>query len=255
MIRRLNYTGRIKIHRTDVSLATREEAGTLCFDANLRLRDYELPAEALVFVEAYRQTTWMRFPFGTVANLQPPPPEKRLLTEFDSADEIRFRVKVTQAHDEHILLAAADRIPLAKPEDDSDSESLLEVRSAELGDELWCVDLDDEPRLLVNKSAAPDWRQLARSPVFFALVYPAVLRQVLTNVLTSGHRDTDDETDWRSKWLRFASLLPGMDPQPPEKQEGMEAALRWAEDAVAAFARKLGLKDKFTAAWHSKEGA
>lgn len=255
MIRRLNYTGRIKIHRADVKLATREENGVLSFDADLRLHDYELPAEALVFVEAYRQTTWMRFPFGTVASLQPPPPEKRLLGEFDSADEIRFRVKVTQAHDEHILLAAADRIPLAKPEDDADQESLLEVWGEDLGDELWRVDIDDEPRLLVNKTAAPDWRQLARSPVFFALVYPAVLRQVLTNVLAGGHRDTDDETEWRSKWLRFASLLPGMDPQPPDKQDGVEAALRWAEEAVEAFARRQGLKEKFTTAWHSKEGA
>jgi hypothetical protein len=255
MIRRLNYTGRIKIHRADVSLATREENGSLRFDAELRLHDYELPAEALVFVEAYRQTTWMRFPFGTVANLQPPPPEKRLLAEFDSADEIRFRVKVTQARDEHILLAAADRIPLGKPEEDADRDSLLPVSPAELGDELWRVDLDDEPRLLVNKSAAPDWRQLAQSAIFFALVYPAVLRQVLTSILAGGHRDTDDETDWRSKWLRFASLLPGMDPQPPPKQEGEDAALRWAEDAVAAFARKQALKEKFTAAWHSKEGA
>jgi hypothetical protein len=253
MIRRLNYTGRIKIHRTDVSLATRVENGILYFDADLRLHDYELPAEALVFVEAYRQTTWMRFPFGTVANLQPPPPVKRRLAEFDSADEIRFRVKVTQARDEHILLAAADRIPLAKLEEDSDRESLLPVFPMELGDELWRVDLDDEPRLLVNKSAAPDWRQLAQSSIFLALVYPAVLREVLTNILTSGHRDTDDETDWNSRWLRFASLLPGMDPQPPEKAEGVEPALRWAEDAVAAFARKQTLKEKFTAAWHKDD--
>lgn len=105
------------------------------------------------------------------------------------------------------------------------------------------------------KATAPDWRQLAQSPVFFALVYPAVLRQVLANVLAGGHRDTDDDTDWRSRWLRFATLQPGMDPQPPEKQEGLEAALRWEEDAVAAFARKQALKEKFTAAWHSKEGA
>jgi len=255
MIRRLNYTGRIKIHRADVRLATREDDGALSFDADLRLHDYELPAEALVFVEAYRQTTWMRFPFGTVANLLPPPTEQRRLAEFDSADGIRFRVKVTQAHDEHILLAAADRIPLAQPEDDAERESLLPVVPAELGDELWRVDLSDEPRLLVNKSAASDWRQLAKSPIFVSLVYPSVLRQVLTDILADGHRDTDDEADWRSNWLRFAARLPGMNPHPPEKDEGEEAAARWVEDAVAGFARKLALKAKFTEAWHSKGGS
>lgn len=254
MIRRLNYTGRVKIFRSDVRLATHAAKDGLSFDAQVRLLDYALPAEALVFVEAYRQTTWMRFPFGTVANLQPPPPEQRRLSEFDSPEGILFRVKVTQAKDEHILLAAADRIPLAEPDKDADKESLLPVVPAELGDELWRVDLDDEPRLLVNKSATSDWQQLALSPVFVSLVYPSALRQVLNNVLASGHRDTEDDTDWRSKWLRFASLQPGMDPELPPKENGEEAALHWVDDAVAAFAKKLTLRDKFTEAWQPKEG-
>src|SRR5688572_6879666 len=133
MIRRLNYTGRIKIHRADVLLATRELDGVLVFDADLRLQDYELPADALVFIEAYRQTKWMRFGFGTVATLQPPPPEQRQLTEFESPEGIRFRVKITQAENEHILLADADRISLSQPEGDADTESLLEVVPANLG--------------------------------------------------------------------------------------------------------------------------
>jgi len=58
-------------------------------------------------------------------------------------------------------LAAADRIPLGKPEDEADKETLLPVVPVELGDEVWRVDLDDEPRLLVNKSASADWRQMA----------------------------------------------------------------------------------------------
>ncbi|MBI2949003.1 MAG: hypothetical protein HYY23_15285 [Verrucomicrobia bacterium] len=254
MIRRLNYTGRIKIRRGDVRLTTREVDGVWAFDADLRLKDYELPADALVFVEAYRQTSWMRFPFGTVAAIHAPPLEKRRLIEFDSVEGIRFRVKVTQPHDEHILLAAADRIPLGEPEDDANKESLLPVVPFELGDELWQVDLDDEPRLLVNKSASADWRLMALSPVFVSLVYPAVLREVLRSVLASGHRDTEDDSEWRSKWLRFATLLPGVDPEPPSEDDGEDAALRWVNDAVAAFAKKLALKEKFFAAWHLKEG-
>ena len=252
MIRRLNYTGRIKIHRTDLKLATREENGVFSFDAKLHLIDYELPAEALVFVEAYRQTTWMRFPFGTVANLQPP--ENCVLSEFESIEQIRFRVKVTQAENEHILLAEADRIPLARPDENAERESILPVHPAELGDELWQVDMEDEPRLLVNKSVTADWRQLAQSPLFVSLVYPAVLRQILAHILAEGFRDTDDESEWRSKWLRFATLLPGVDPEVPAKQESEEVALRWAEDAIAAFARKLALKEKFAEVWQQPKG-
>lgn len=252
MIRRLNYTGRIKVHRTDVRLATREVGGALSFDADLRLIDYELPAEALVFVEAYRQTTWMRFSFGTVAAMQPP--VDLWLNEFDSPDGILFRVKVTQAKDEHVLLAVADRIPLAQPDQNADQESLLEAVPWELGDELWRLDLDGEPRLLVNVSATADWRQLAKSPVFVALVYPAVLRQILMNILAQEHRDTDDDSDWRSKWLRFATLLPGVDPELPAKDADDDEYRRWSDDAVTAFAKKLTLKEKFKTAWETREG-
>ena len=152
-------------------------------------------------------------------------------------------------------MAAADRIPLGKPEDEADKETILQVVPFELGDEVWRVDLDDEPRLLVNKSASADWRQMALSPVFVSLVYPSALRQILTTILASGHRDAEDDTDWRSKWLRFATLLPGVDPEAPPKEEGEDAELRWVDEAVAAFARKLGLKEKFSGAWPLKEGA
>ena len=255
MIRRLNYTGRVKVHRTDVRLATRENGGALSFEANLCLTDYELPAEALVFVEAYRQTTWMRFPFGTVAAMRPP--TDCSLYEFDSPEGILFRVKVTQARDEHVLLAVADRIPLAEPDQDADQESLLEAVPVELGDELWRIDWSIEPRLLVNISAAAaDWRQLAKSPVFLGLVYPQVLREILGGVLNEhGHRDIDDDSDWRSKWLRFATLLPGVDPQLPAKDAEPDETRRWTDDAVAAFAKKLSLKDKFRTAWEAKGDA
>ncbi len=254
MIRRLNYTGRIKVHRADLRLGTREIGGALSFDADLRLIDYELPAEALVFVEAYRQTTWMRFAFGTVAAMRPP--VDCWLHEFDSPDGILFRVKVTQARDEHVLLAVADRIPLAQPDQDADQESLLEAVPAELGDELWRLDWGVEPRLLVNISAAADWRQLAKSPVFLGLVYPQVLREILGCVLNEhGHRDIDDDSDWRSKWLRFATLLPGVDPELPAKDAEPDDTRRWTDDAVAAFAKKLSLKEKFKTAWEKKEGA
>ena len=65
MIRRFNYTDRLRIRRSDVRIVLRDENGKLEFDADLRaLADYDLPPDSLVFIEAYRQTNWMRFPFG-----------------------------------------------------------------------------------------------------------------------------------------------------------------------------------------------
>jgi hypothetical protein len=68
MRRRLNYTGRVKINRSDVFIAIQKKDELLIFDADLKLDDYGLPADSQIYIEAYRQTVWMRFLFGTVAN-------------------------------------------------------------------------------------------------------------------------------------------------------------------------------------------
>ena len=244
MIRRFNYTGRAKILRQDIKLALAETDGHVIFEGSLDLAEYELPPDALVFLEAYRQTKWMRFPLGSVGNVVFPPPYLRRLTEFEAGDHILFRIKVTPPTGEHKLLAAADRVPVARPEDLGKRDSLLEVAPAELGDEIWRLDLDDRPQLQINKSATDNWKQLAQSKLFQALVYPGVLRQILESILDQDWNDSTGD-DWRSQWLRFASLLPGMGDPPVE--EGGRAA--WVEDAVSAFAKKHSFKKAFVDAW------
>jgi hypothetical protein len=249
VIRRLNYTGRVRIRREDVLIHVGSADEGFPVSANLALGEYDFPSDALVSLEAYRQTTWMRFPYGTVGDIQAPQPENRSLAEFDVPDGVLFRLKITQAGDKHILLGVADRIPAGSPSDDADREPLLPVVPAQLGDEIWQLDASDEPRLLVNKSVVSDWRQLAISPVFVALVYPAALRQILESILLwQQHRDVDDEYDWRSKWLRFAIFLPGVDRELPDKEDE-DATKQWIADAVAAFSEKLTLGEKFAEAW------
>src|ERR1700728_3479645 len=92
--RRLNYTSRHKINREHAQIVTHDGAagGPPTFDATLTLAGYSLPGPARVFVEAYRQTAWQRFDFGTIGICTPP--ENRLLTEFGVMDGVQFRVKV-----------------------------------------------------------------------------------------------------------------------------------------------------------------
>src|SRR5258708_5063469 len=106
MIRRFNYTDRLRIRRSDIRIVLREKDGQLEFDADLRsLAEYDLPPDSFVFVEAYRQTNWMRFDFGQLGAISPD--ANRVLSQFDSADGILFRVKVTPNGDTHTLLAEA----------------------------------------------------------------------------------------------------------------------------------------------------
>jgi hypothetical protein len=249
MIRRLNYTGRVKVRREDVAVTVDAYEDGFAVSAGLSLEDYDFPSDAYVYLEAYRQTTWTRFPYGTVGNIQSPPIEQRALGEFGYPEGILFRLKVTKSGDKHVLLGVADRIPVGLPADDADRDPLLSVYPAHLGDELWQLDLSDEPRLLVNKTVVSDWRQLATSSIFVALVYPAALRQILeTILLLCQHRDADDEFDWKSRWLRFSRGLPGVDRELPEKDDE-EGAKLWISDAVSAFAKKLKLGEKFANAW------
>src|SRR5580704_5818632 len=111
-IKRINSTGRSKIVRGDARISVRPDPdGVLTFDATINLTDYGLPYDAHVFVEAYRQTTFMRFRHGTVAAPQPPGDLARRLTEFATGDGLLFRVKVTSTGDRAgVLLAEADRL-------------------------------------------------------------------------------------------------------------------------------------------------
>src|SRR5258708_2775968 len=127
-IRRVNSTGRKKIVRQDARIFVRADSdGVLTFDAVLDLTDYDLPNDATVFVEAYRQTTFMRFPHGTVAAPQPSHDSSaRRLADFASGDGLLFRVKVTSTGERAgVLLAEADRIPISDNEEQPDNRIAL----------------------------------------------------------------------------------------------------------------------------------
>src|SRR4051812_9243484 len=102
MARRLNYTGRKKIARHDVSVRVHSNGQGLSFDADLsRLGGYRLDPQARVYVEAYRSasTAWERWDFGQVGIITPPPEDRRSLDRFGGADGLLFRVKVTAGGD------------------------------------------------------------------------------------------------------------------------------------------------------------
>jgi hypothetical protein len=246
LIRRYNYTGRKAIDRSDANM--RIEDAPLRFHAALALDDYGLPADGKVFVDAYRQTNWMRFDFGTVGAVKAPGDLR--LSEFDTREGILFRVRVTAtASPEGRLLAEADQIsPVHIKETGEESrEPLLPIKPADLGEEVFRVDFSDRPILLINNQFG-DWRALARSPFFVCMALPQALREILTRIFrVEACFDTDDPEDWRARWLRFAAALPGSS-EPPQEEEG-DRFDDWVNDAVDAFARMHGMKNRFNLYW------
>jgi hypothetical protein len=250
----LNYTGRKKISRNDAFITLVDcDHTTPSFSAELHLDDYNLPENARVYIEAYRQTSWMRFDFGTVGNIVKP--EECLLSEFGNADGIRFRVKITSDEKPNgKLLAAANGIRPREPAIEKENRiSLLPVRSENI-DSIWkIIYSEDGPELLISRVAG-DKEAIALSPAFRSLVFSAVLREILMYIL-HGERtfDPDDIEDWRVQWLQFARSLGGIDDEIPPEDDEIEIG-EWVDDAVSSFSRKQKDIDVFSEFWQGREG-
>jgi hypothetical protein len=243
-VRRLNYTARQRISQADVDILLHGTSGGCgTFDAAPDLSQYGFPSDARVFIEAYRQTTLMRFDFGTVSVMKPP--TDRMLTDFADLEEVLFRVKVTAVSGlSGVLLGIADRIRPRSPDETPDQRlPLLPPLPEDLDQEAWRVDFEGGTYLLVSRHL-PDWKQTVKSNTFRALVYPAAMRQILERILfIENFVSTDDPGDWRGRWLIFAAALPGSGAVPT----GRDAQSDWIESAVAAFARKFNLRTKYCA--------
>lgn len=248
-IRRFNFTGRKKIHREDAWITLYERPnGPIVFDAELaNLSKYNLPYDAIISVEARLQTRWMRFAYGTVGAVTPP--ADRTLTEFDTSDGIVFSVKVTATSDfRGILVAEASGIPIRYFGEDAGRRCpLLPVKSDDIGQEVYRLDFSNDPPILLVNRAAGDKDLIVRSPLFMSIVYPAAFREVLNRIVNiEEFDDVDDDGDvWQTRWLKFATQLPGVGPIPDRDSDRD----MWIDDAVAAFAKHQGMLDRFSAGW------
>ena len=258
MIRTLNFTGRQRILREEAKITIYPAAGDgVAFDADLDLARLNLPADANVFVEAAFKTTFMRFHWGTVAQLSPP--EDRLLSKLEQPDLAHFRVKAVESATDGFgrLLAVADHI---RPEGMRDGAkrriSLFRVSvTKSLSEELWRLNLDDDEGPLIELPPIQGIKDIARQPEFMALVYPEVVRQILKRVFEEGHDDPEfDRDSWLARWLRFGKQHAKENP-PLLVDNEMEAEHgRWIDAAVAGFSQRLKLVTEFKKRFATVEG-
>ena len=249
--RQLNYTGRKRITPQDVVVVLNDEATQVTFDIQrLSLERYQFPPEAIVRFEAYRQSLYVPFELGKVSDIHLP--GVSTLRDFDSPDGIRFRVKVTSVADPTAgrLLAVGDRIPPVRVS--GDPESLLHVKPAELGQEVFRLSWEPGPVLLINDKIDL-WRDAARDLTFVSLVYPSILRTILARILTDSESIGDDsDEDWSSQWLTFARALPNVGAPPDVTPEELELLDDWIDGAVSAFCRHKHIYNVFSSYWSGR---
>lgn len=261
-IRKFNYTQRKRIHERDALIAVAATpSGEPIFDAQLSLESYRLPDTANVALEAYRQNTWMRFEYGTISN--PSIPADRTLREFESAEGVRFRVKVTSSDLENRkILAEAEGIRpkgLGLELENDRRVSLFSVKSSNtLGEQPFRLSTDvgqDGVFLLEINNKLGDYRAVARSQMFVSLVYPSILREALFYVaIVLKHREHDGDGLW-CKTIQLARNLSGSYPPTSNADDDEESrTLEWIDSVVDAFSKNHTLATGLGQAFSSGGG-
>ncbi|MBK8979627.1 MAG: hypothetical protein IPM29_27325 [Planctomycetes bacterium] len=240
MIRRLNYTGRKRIPTHAVQLRVHETSPPT-FEIRLDAAGLGFPASAEVFVDVFRprSTTTERHLLGSVGDPAPVVPRE---LEDGLDDGVEFEVKVIDTTESiGRLLGVTSRMRPSLAGDAhkrATTRSLLPVNACELGDDVWRLDFSsDRPRLDVN-ARIPGIKELARSDrTFFALVYPAVLRRILTHILlVEEMREFDAGDDsWQAQWLKWAMHWHPDRAAPPPEAEDIEVSLQWIEEVASGF--------------------
>lgn len=247
-----NYTNRkpLKRHQTKIALSSGKEAedGIRTFTAELELSE-KLPNDAKVFIEAYRGSppARMRFDWGTVSNLQPP--EDRRLSDFANDPRLPlFRVKVTDVG-EHPgrLLANGSKIKPTNPDETPDTKrGILYTYWGNNNGPVWKIDFENQegPQLIIEEKADPD-HQLPLRKEFQALVYPEIIRKVLTRLLfgedDGGEGELSDDTlDWPKRWIHFPRDSFGFTEPPPTIGAERDEKNDWIEEATNHCCREAG---------------
>ena len=186
-----------------------------------------------------RSANWDRIRLGTVGDLVKTlrSPITHILSEFEGADDIAYRVKVV-ATDTMQLLAEADKV---RPSNETDKpgavDELIQVRKEPtLGEQPWKLHWseDDGPIVLVSNTLSDCETFFTRDAAFVAALMPQIMRDVLFRLAL----DKDlREQEWSKKWFEFASKFDGTEPPDPDIGDSVDwqTAQKWADDVVQAF--------------------
>lgn len=233
MKRAFNYTGRkaIPSHAVKVSLIESDPSGIPSFNADLSgLKELQLDGEHQIVLEPYVGAIAMRFECGSVS--QPVLPDDRRLTDIDLGASIRFRVLVIDSESDPNRIVAAGVVSTGDADDEINKRSILHLKeTASLGERLWKLDIDGHamPELLINSRFPGLKAKLLTEPMHQGLVFPAVVRELVTFLVDEG---VNDDSEWGEAWTIYAQTLAGR-PLPESDDPG--EARDFVEDCVTAF--------------------
>jgi hypothetical protein len=227
---RTNPTGLTEIDRKRVSISVSEVAGRRSFVLEkLDISNTRLPDTLCVVVAARAGNTSARYDLGTCANLIH---ESRSIDELDRSKPLRFRVLLHERGNPR-LVASIENL---RPRDDAQSESLLPMEPADLGERLWNLVIhDDGPVLQFNSTVFPSAAGAENYLPFGAFVLPEALRQVMERIAEEPGC-LDDEAD---PWSTWASWLDAIGAGRPPADDDEEARASWCGEVVDRFCQRF----------------
>ncbi len=242
MKRTINFTSRARIDRKHVQVRL--------LDASLQqsrvavridLRDYDLPEDARVYIEAYAESSFAR---REIENPFDPFLQQEIeFQDFGVSNRPKFRIRVVDDASSGRMRGWSDGIPLENPADViNSSDSLLPSQWDDTGQEIWKIEVDESsgPILYLSRNLQEHQSRLNEDPMFTGCVVPNAFRRVLEAALRNPDDEFDptDDESWFFEWRRWMSQEPELAKLEAELTliDG-EALDRWIDDAVAAFAR------------------
>jgi hypothetical protein len=222
MIRRFNYTGRIKIpqNRIDISLLKDNEGRY--FHAKLNLEGLNFPDYAVIYIEPNFKGVYQRFNFGTIATIKEP--DSIRLNELPDTEIVYFDISVVDEKNTiGLLLGKASGLTVSTDVIPNDRIPLLYVNPTDLKNQFWKLSFDsgnDNRPILEINNRIPELAEMAKNDIkFISLVYPIAFREVLSKLIEDGEFDREPD-HWINQWLKFISaglgikILPITKPHP-----------------------------------------
>lgn len=256
MIKRVNFTWRRRIPRDRVQIEVFD--GTpRTFNASINLNELSLPPQAAVFLEAMcaGSTVVERFSCGEVGSLEAI--QNCPLVEVEG-ENVFFTLKVVDRSVRFgSILGVAENIrpERAGKQTATGRRGILPIEPKDLGEELWRLEFGEhDVFLFVNKDVPGLVDDARSSPLFYAVVYPEVVRRVLTRAIEENVEIDDEDDRWPVMWLKFGTSMHPNREQPPKEEDGEEEQQAWVEDVVKAFCESHAMKSKYQSAIPAGEG-
>lgn len=250
MIRRFNYTGRVKIPRSRVDISLFKDNEGKYFKVAINLDGLNFPAEAKIYIEPNYKGVYQRFYFGTVAHFKEP--ENTRLNELPETELAYFDISIVDEQNKAgLLLGKAKGIAVSTDGIPNDRLPLLPVNPADLRNQFWKLSFDSSddgrPVLEINRNI-PDVFEMARNDIkFISLVYPAAFRGVLFKIIEQGSFDADEDT-WVFQWVKFLTSVLAIKSFPELDNDDSITTEQetWVDECVNEYCKKLQLFEKFT---------